>query len=80
MFDRIPDYVNVVRHKTVAGDFKAMPGRLVTEDGEVEFPVIRGEEDVLSVVSALSNVMRESGYYYSRDPGHEGMVAYYCHT
>ncbi len=44
------------------------PGRLVGEDGDVEIVVAGGEEGILSVVTALGDVVREFWDDDSRNP------------
>ena len=51
--------MNMIRHQAIGLNFKTELFRLFFESGEVHLSVVVGKEDVLSVASSLSDVMRK---------------------
>ena len=55
------DEVDVIRHQAVGKDRDSVVDREFTQEVEVEQAVLVAVKDLLSIVSALRDMMRESG-------------------
>jgi hypothetical protein len=60
----------MIRHQAIAEDLNRIVLGILLEQSEVNLPVLRVEEHVPPCVATLRNVMRELGYYDSRQTRH----------
>ena len=67
--------MDVIGHQAVAVNVQAVFPRLLKQDAKVEMTIIGGEEDVLSIVAALSYVMRQTGNDDTGNPRHGSILA-----
>jgi hypothetical protein len=64
------DDVDMVGHQAVTQDLKAILESMLSQQGEVKLAILIREEDILTVVTALGDVMGEAGNGVPRAPGH----------
>jgi hypothetical protein len=64
------DEVDVVRHEAVGRDRQTVALGTIPEVGQINAPVIVGEENVLLVIAPLGHVMGDPRDYNSRLPSH----------
>ncbi len=67
---RYRDDVDVIGHQAIALDRKAEPIGLRLEQFEIEPAVVVGEKDVLTVVAALCDVVRQTGKHNPGESRH----------
>jgi len=65
-----PYDVDMVGHETVRQDAHSMCARILTKQGQVDYPVMVIEEDLLPVVAPLRNMMRNTGQHDACCSGH----------
>jgi len=68
------DKVHVIAHQAVSQQFQAEPLGLFRKDVEVGPSVVIDEEDVLLVVAALDDVMRDSRNDDASNSRHDGKL------
>jgi hypothetical protein len=62
--------VNVVAHQAIRQNLQTMLVGIVLQEFQITPPVIIGEEYVLPPITALRNMMRNTGQYRSGHPWH----------
>jgi len=65
------DKMNVIGHEA-PGDDTDIVARVLAKDLDVTDSVLIGEEDILSIVAALGDMMRRSGEHEARSAWHAG--------
>ena len=65
------DQMDVVGHQAKSEDVKAPLLRLPLQHFKIDVLVVIDEENILTVVPPLDNVMRNTFYYYSCKPWHK---------